>query len=181
MGDEGEALEIEGLDERGDVVGECVEVVAAGRLIGAAVAAAIEADAAESLVREGRHLVVPHPARAAEAAQEQDRRARSPLMPIELRAVFRCDEGHGIYPRCEGWWKEARPRSRRRERMVDQDPPVVVDDQEFEPAREHGLAVGEQHFPAERHNVAAQTRAGGGAKANAFSPAVLCGGYEGEL
>ena len=62
MGDKREALEIEGVDELGDVVGEGVEVIAAGRLIGAAVAAAIEANAAEAFVREGGHLVVPHSA-----------------------------------------------------------------------------------------------------------------------
>jgi len=42
--------------------------------------------------------------------------------------------------------------------MVSQDAPVVIDDQEFEPAREHGLAVGKQHLPAERHNVAPEAR-----------------------
>ena len=83
------------LDERGDVVGEGVEVIAAGRLIGATVAAAVEADAAEALIGEGGDLVVPHSAVAAEAAEEQDRRAFSPFAPIELCAVFRCDEGHG--------------------------------------------------------------------------------------
>ena len=52
------------------------------------------------------------------------------------------------------------------ERMVDQDPPVVVDDQELEPACEHRLAVGEQHLPAERHNVAAEAGGRGRAIAN---------------
>jgi hypothetical protein len=93
MGDEGEVGQIDGDDERSDVVGESVEVVARGRLIGAAVA--VEADAAEPLVGERRHLVVPHPAAAAEAIQEQDRRAGAELAPIELSAVVRCDEGHG--------------------------------------------------------------------------------------
>src|ERR1700759_4777838 len=69
MGDESDAREIEAVDERGDVVGERIEVIAAGRLVGAAVAAAIKADAAEALVGEGGHLVVPHSAGAAEAAQ----------------------------------------------------------------------------------------------------------------
>ena len=54
--------------------------------------------------------------------------------------------------------------------MVDQDPPVVIDDQKLEPAREHRLAVGEQHLPAERHNVAAETGGRGGAIANALAP-----------
>jgi hypothetical protein len=64
--------------------------------------------------------------------------------------------------------------------MVDQDPPVVVDDQELEPAREHGLALGEQHFPAERHDIAPLARTWGGAKANALAGRVLCRGYKGE-
>jgi hypothetical protein len=95
MGDERNAAKIEIVDERGDVVGERVEIVAVGRLIGAAMAAAIEADAAESLIREGGRLVVPHAVAAAETIEEQDRGARSPLTPMEFCAVFRRDEGHG--------------------------------------------------------------------------------------
>ena len=53
--------------------------------------------------------------------------------------------------------------------MVDEDAPVVVDDEELEPAREHRLAVGEQHLPAERENVAAETGGPGGAIADAFA------------
>src|ERR1700722_16029053 len=102
MSDQGEGGEIEVFDERRHIARERIEIIAAGRLIGAAVAAAVEADAAEAFVRERGHLVVPHPARATEAIEEQDWRARSPLMPIELCAVFRCDEGHGICP-AKGW------------------------------------------------------------------------------
>src|ERR1700678_294181 len=78
---------------------------------------------------------------------------RSPLAPIKLSAVFRGDEGHGICPICKRG--EVERRLRDGEGMVDQDASVVVDDEELEPAREHGLAVGEQHLPAERHNVTA--------------------------
>src|ERR1700722_10554109 len=77
-------------------------------------------------------------------------------------------------------WNEAR-RSRGSEWMVGQDAPIVIDDQEFEPAPEHRLAVGEQHLPAEGHNVAAKARARCGAKANALAPGVLCGGREVEF
>ena len=127
MGDERQTRKIGVVGEGGDVVGESVEVVAAGRLIGAAVASAIEADAAEALIRECGDLVVPHSTAAAEAIQEQDLRARSPLTPIKLSAVFRCDERHGNCPRCEGGW-EALGGS---EWMVDQDPPVAVDDEKL--------------------------------------------------
>jgi hypothetical protein len=98
VANEREVRKIEVIDERGDIIGESVEVVAAGRLIGAAMAAAVEADAAASLVGERRHLVVPHAAAAAEAAQEQDRRAGAKLAPVELGAVVRGDEGHGRSP-----------------------------------------------------------------------------------
>ena len=54
MGDEGEVGEIEIVDKRGDIVRERVEIVAAGRLIGATVAAPVEADAAEAFVCEAR-------------------------------------------------------------------------------------------------------------------------------
>src|SRR6202020_573463 len=112
MGDEGEVGEIEIADKRGDIVRERVEIVAAGRLFGATVAAPVEADAAEAFVCERGHLVLPHPAGATEAIEEQDRRARSPLMPIELCAVFRCGEGHGICPLVKGWKGAASTRER---------------------------------------------------------------------
>ena len=73
---------------------------------------------------------------------------------------------------CEGL--EVERRLRESERMVGQDAPVVIDDQELEPAREHRLAVGEQHLPAERHDVAAEAGGRGGAIANALAPGVLC-------
>ena len=63
----------------------------------------------------------------------------------------------------------------RREWMVDEDPPIVVDDQKLEAARKHRLALGEQHLPAERHDIAAKARAGGGAKADALVGGVLSG------
>src|SRR5580704_19213389 len=64
--------------------------------------------------------------------------------------------------------------------MVDEDAPVVVDDQELEPAREHGLAVAEQHLPAERHDVAAETRGWGGAIMDALAPPAFFGRSKGE-
>src|SRR3984957_8855514 len=60
----------------------------------------------------------------------------------------------------------------RRERMVDQDPPVVIDDKKLEPACEHSLTLGEQHLPAEGHNVALLAGAWRSAKANALLPCV---------
>jgi len=89
MGDEGEALKVEFIDERGDVVGEGVEIVAAGGLIGTAVAAAVETDTAESFIRERGHLIVPHLAAAAQTVEEQSGGARAPLAPIKLGSVAR--------------------------------------------------------------------------------------------
>ena len=60
--------------------------------------------------------------------------------------------------------------------MVDQDAPLVVDDQELEPARQHRLAVGEHHLPAECHDVAAEAGGPGGAKANAVPRRALFSG-----
>ena len=57
--------------------------------------------------------------------------------------------------------------------MVDQDPALVIDDQKFEPARQNGLASGQQHFPTECYDVASLAGGPGGAEANAFPAAVL--------
>src|SRR5579863_1595645 len=58
---------------------------------------------------------------------------------------------------------------RRDERMVDQDPPLIIDDQKLEPARQDGLAACQQHLPAERHNVATQAGRRGSAITDAAS------------
>ena len=54
MGDQGEIRELERVDQRGDIVGEGIEIIAAGGLIGTAMAAPVEADAAEPLVARTR-------------------------------------------------------------------------------------------------------------------------------
>ena len=57
--------------------------------------------------------------------------------------------------------------------MVDEDPALVIDDQKFEPARQNGLASGQQHLPAECHDVVALAGGPGGAETNALPAAVL--------
>src|ERR1700722_14869380 len=64
---------------------------------------------------------------------------------------------------------------RESERMVSQDAPVVVDDQELEPSPQHSLAVGE-----EPHNGAAEPGSRGRTKSNALATGLLSGRREGE-
>src|SRR3984885_6354311 len=81
----------------------------------------------------------------------------------------------------KGWLEWSARCSGGSKRVVGQDAPAVVDDEELEPAREHGLAVGEQHLPAERHNVAAEAGGRGGAIADAFAPRTRSGRCKREL
>ena len=64
--------------------------------------------------------------------------------------------------------------------MVDQDPALVIDDQKFEPARQHRLAPGQHHLPTECYDVAALAGGPGGAIANAVPAAVLFGRDKGQ-
>src|ERR1700683_5392987 len=81
----------------------------------------------------------------------------------------------------KGWLEWSARCSCDSKRMVDQDAPVVIDDQELEPAGEHRFAVGKQHLPAEGHNVAAEARARGGAIADALMARACSRRCEGEL
>src|SRR5439155_228597 len=77
-------LQVEGLDERREVVGVRVHVVTAPRLARAAVAATVVRDAAVTARREEDHLVLPCVGRERPAVAEDDGLPRSPVLVIEL-------------------------------------------------------------------------------------------------
>src|ERR1700735_3538702 len=87
MADQGELGQIKLFDQRGDILGEGIEVVAMRGLIRTAMTAAVKADAAKSLFCQGSELIIPHFRRAAKTVQKQQRRTLPPLPPEELRSV----------------------------------------------------------------------------------------------
>ena len=100
VANEREVRKIEVIDERGDIVGESVEVVAAGRLIGAAMAAAVIADDAVVL-GPGVELVVPHMEVGAERVRQHQggRAVRSGYLDMDRAAVVGIDHWHESPPR----------------------------------------------------------------------------------
>jgi len=94
MTDQSEVRQVEFADQCCHIIGKSIVVVAAGRLIRTAVATPVEADAPETVLREGGHLIVPHLTTETETVEEQNRRAVSPFPPVEVCPVFCCDEGH---------------------------------------------------------------------------------------
>src|SRR6476469_2499762 len=77
----------ERLDEPADVAGEGPGVVAAGWLVGVAVAAQVDGDRAVAGVGQRAELVAPRPPEAGEAVQEQDQRTLTGLGDVQADAV----------------------------------------------------------------------------------------------
>ena len=86
--------QIERLDQRREVVGVGVHVVAVPGLARAAVAAAVVGDAAVAAGGQEQHLVFPGVGAERPAVAEDDRLPGAPVLVVDLRAVFRFDEWH---------------------------------------------------------------------------------------
>ena len=89
-------LQVERFDERREVVGVGVHVVAVPGLARAAVAAAVVRDAAVAVRRQEDHLVFPGVGAQRPAVAEDDRLPAAPVLVVDLRAVFGRDRAHRI-------------------------------------------------------------------------------------
>ena len=87
-------VQVEVFDDRGEVVGVVVHVVAVGGLRGAAVAAPVVGDDPVAVLQEEQHLVVPVVGRQRPAMAEHDRLTLTPVLVEDLGAVVRGDGGH---------------------------------------------------------------------------------------
>ena len=87
-------VQVEVLDDRGEIVGVVVHVVVVGDLRGPAVAAAVVRDDPVTRWQEEQHLVVPVVGRQRPAVAEHDRLARAPVLEEDVNAVARGDGGH---------------------------------------------------------------------------------------
>ncbi len=92
MADEHDIAQVEHVEHALEVAREAFHVVAAPRLVRAAVAAAIERDAAVAARREVGDLVLPHLRREHPAVKEDDRAARADVAHVQPRAVV------GVHP-----------------------------------------------------------------------------------
>ena len=102
VADEDGVVEVEVVDEAGEVVGIGVHVVAQPRLRGAAVAAAIVGNAAESIVGKELHLVVPGVGGEGPAVAEDDGLTGAPVFVVKAGAVL-CSVGrHAVWGACDG-------------------------------------------------------------------------------
>ena len=89
-------LQIEGFDERSQIVGVGVQVIAGPRLAGAAVTAAVMRDAPVSAIGQIEHLIFECIRRKWPAVAEDDGLSVAPVVVINLRAVLRGDCAHGV-------------------------------------------------------------------------------------
>ena len=87
-------LQIERFDQRREIVGVGVHVVAVPGLARAAVAAAVVGDAAVAVRRQEEHLVLPGVGAQRPAVAEDDGLPGAPVLVVDLRAVFRGDRAH---------------------------------------------------------------------------------------
>ncbi len=81
-------LQVEGFNERRQVVGICVHFVSIPRLARAAMAAAIMGNASISPGGQKEHLVLKGIRGERPAMTENDRLSLSPVLVVNLRAVF---------------------------------------------------------------------------------------------
>src|SRR5205823_11283838 len=88
--------QIQRFDERGDIVGVRVHVVAVPRLARATVAAAVGGDAAVSAGAQKQHLVFPGVGAQRPAMAEDHGLSATPVLVIDLRAVLGRDRAHGV-------------------------------------------------------------------------------------
>src|SRR6266487_4192415 len=98
MADVDRILQVERFDERREIVGVGVEVVAVPGLAGAAMAAAIMGDAAVSAGGEKVHLVFESIRRQRPAVAEDDGRSLAPIVVIDLRAILGLERRHSDSP-----------------------------------------------------------------------------------
>src|SRR5262249_48820860 len=89
-------LQIELDDQFGEVVGVGVHVVAGPRLARTSVATAIMGDAAVAARGQVEHLVLERVGGERPAVTEDDGLTGSPIVEVDLRAVFRVDEAHDM-------------------------------------------------------------------------------------
>jgi hypothetical protein len=100
MADQNDVLEVERLDQRREIVGVGVHVVAEVRLVRAAVAAPVMCDHAEAVVEHEQHLPVPGVTAERPAMGKEDglRVLRAPVLDEDAGAVGGDDEAHDIGP-----------------------------------------------------------------------------------
>src|SRR5262245_34720677 len=86
--------QIEGFDYGPEVVGITVHVVVGRSLAGAAMAPAIERDAAVAVMHEEQHLTVPRVGIERPAVRKCDDRTSAPILVVDFGAVFGGDCRH---------------------------------------------------------------------------------------
>src|SRR4029453_6789601 len=99
---------IERFDERREIVGVSVHVVAVPGLARATVAAPVVGDAAISVGSQEEHLIFPGIGRERPAMAEDNGLTLAPVLVIDLRAVFGGDGTHGT----SFGWSGAFPRKK---------------------------------------------------------------------
>ena len=97
MADMDRILEIELLDELGEIVGIGVEIIALPGLARAAVAATVMRDAAVAARGKEEHLVFQRVRGKRPAMAEDHRLPFAPVLKINFGSVFRLDEWHGWF------------------------------------------------------------------------------------
>src|SRR5258705_12446532 len=89
-------LEIKLLRQSHQVIGIVIHLVAVPRLGGSPVPTPVVGDAAEAVRREEEHLRIPIIAAQRPTVAENNRLPRSPILEVNLCAIFGCDRAHSV-------------------------------------------------------------------------------------
>ena len=84
--------------ERREVVGVVIHIVSIAGLAGASVTSPVKCDNAIAVIQEEHHLRVPVVARKRPTVRENDRLAATPILVVDLCAVFGRDSVMGFPP-----------------------------------------------------------------------------------
>ena len=96
--DEDRVVQVECLDELGEVIGVGVQVVAVPRLAGAPAATAVMRDGPVAVRGHQEQLVIPRVGGERPAVAEHDRPAAAPVLVEDLGAVPGGDGSHQVSP-----------------------------------------------------------------------------------
>src|SRR3954465_1242456 len=94
MSDMDRVIQVQLLDELGEIVSVLIKIVTRGRLAGATVSAAVVRNSAKAVLRKQKQLVIPSVGRERPSVAEYDGLARAPVLVMNLRSVFCGDSRH---------------------------------------------------------------------------------------
>src|SRR5262249_2848699 len=92
-----EVIQVEALDEHGQVIGERIELIALTRMIGPSTTPLIVHDTTYAARDEGRYLILPHSSAEGPSVNEEEGLSRPPIRIMQTCSIRVCDKWHNSF------------------------------------------------------------------------------------